>query len=131
VPAYFSQGVITPDRKTATLAFGIRLMPLERQEQVIETMRRELDPPDGVHAELAGLPVLAADANAAVASPWRRALLLAGLIAVALVLLAAFRDRAPRAVPLSRSRSRPAGRRLSSSPRGSRSTRCPSRSARS
>ena len=48
VPAYFSQGVLTADRKTATLAFGIRLMPLERQEEVIETMRRELDPPAGV-----------------------------------------------------------------------------------
>ena len=32
VPAYFSQGVVTPDRKTANLAFGIRLMPLDRQK---------------------------------------------------------------------------------------------------
>ena len=31
VPAYFSQAVITADRSAATLAFGIRLMPLERQ----------------------------------------------------------------------------------------------------
>src|SRR5204863_2259543 len=30
VPPYFSQGVITTDRKVATMAFGIRLMPLER-----------------------------------------------------------------------------------------------------
>jgi len=101
VPAYFSQNVITADRKTATLAFGIRLMPLERQEQVVETMRDELDPPDGVKAELAGLPVLAADANAAVASPWRRALLgFAGLLAVALVLLVAFRDPRRALIPL-------------------------------
>jgi hydrophobe/amphiphile efflux-3 (HAE3) family protein len=101
VPEYFSQNVITADRKTATLAFGIRLMPLERQEQVVDTMRSELDPPAGVKAELAGLPVLAADANAAVASPWRRALLgFAGLLAVALVLLAAFRDRRRALIPL-------------------------------
>ncbi len=101
VPEYFSQNVITEDRKTATLAFGIRLMPLERQEQVVETMRRELDPPEGVKAELAGLPVLAADANAAVASPWRRLLLgVAGLLAVGLVLLAAFRDVRRALIPL-------------------------------
>jgi hydrophobe/amphiphile efflux-3 (HAE3) family protein len=101
VPAYFSQGVITRDRRTATLAFGIRLMPLDRQEQVIDGMRARLHPPAGIDAELAGLPVLAAEANAAVASPWRRlATLLAGLAAVALVLLAAFRAWQRALVPL-------------------------------
>src|SRR5262249_31048879 len=99
VPPYFSQGVITSARRTATLAFGIRLMPLDRQEQAIDAMRSLLHPPPGIDAELAGLPVLAAEANAAVSSPWRRlATLLAGLAAGALVLLAAFRawQRAPR-----------------------------------
>jgi hydrophobe/amphiphile efflux-3 (HAE3) family protein len=101
VPAYFSQGVITADRKTATMAFGIRLMPLKRQEQVLKTMRSELDPPAGVDAQLAGLPVLAADANGAVSSPWRRLLtLVAGLLAVGLVLLAAFRSWRRALVPL-------------------------------
>jgi hydrophobe/amphiphile efflux-3 (HAE3) family protein len=92
VPPYFSQGVITRDRRTATLAFGIRLMPLDRQDEVIKAMRERLHPPAGIDAELAGLPVLAAEANAAVSSPWRRlGTLLAGLAAVALVLLAALR----------------------------------------
>jgi hypothetical protein len=101
VPAYFSQGVITRDRRTATLAFGIRLMPLDRQEQVIDAMRARLHPPAGIDAELAGLPVLAAEANAAVSSPWRRlATLAAGLAAVALVLLAAFRAWRRALVPL-------------------------------
>ena len=36
VPPYFSQGVITRDRHTATLAFGIRLMPLDEQQDVID-----------------------------------------------------------------------------------------------
>ena len=45
--AYFSQSVITPDRRTATLAFGLKLMPLERQYDVLRTMQRELDPPAG------------------------------------------------------------------------------------
>jgi uncharacterized protein len=103
VPAYFSQGVITPDRRTATLAFGIRLMPLDQQERVIAEMRRGLQHrPPGVTAELVGLPVLAADANAQVSSVGRRMLtMLAGLAAVALVLLVAFRgDRRRALVPL-------------------------------
>ena len=44
MPAYFSQGVITRDRTAATLAFGIRLMPLDRQQQVIEAMRSRAAP---------------------------------------------------------------------------------------
>jgi hydrophobe/amphiphile efflux-3 (HAE3) family protein len=93
VPAYFSQSVITADRRTATMAFGIRLMPLERQKHVLDVMRDELKPPKGVDAQLAGLPVLAADANAAVSSPARRLLtLLLSLLAVCAVLLVAFRS---------------------------------------
>jgi len=92
IPAYFSQEVITPDRRVATLAFGIRLMPLSRQQAVIEGMRSLLHPPAGVSAQLVGLPVLAAAADAQVASVARRMLtLLASLLAVGLVLLAAFR----------------------------------------
>jgi hydrophobe/amphiphile efflux-3 (HAE3) family protein len=92
VPPYFSQAVITGDRRTANLAFGIRLMPLERQKEVVDAMRAELDPPKGVRAELAGLPVLAAEANAALASPLRRlGTLAAGLMAVLLALFAVYR----------------------------------------
>ena len=47
VPPYFSQAVITADRRTANLAFGIRLMPLDEQHEVIERMRAALDPPAG------------------------------------------------------------------------------------
>ena len=101
VPPYFSQSVITPDRKTATLSFGIRLMPLERQQEVIDVMRDELDPPKGVDAQLAGLPVLAAEANSAVSSHWRRLLtLVAGLLAVFVVLRVALRDRRRALIPL-------------------------------
>ncbi|HEU4701449.1 MAG TPA: MMPL family transporter [Conexibacter sp.] len=101
VPSYFSQAVLTRQRDAATLAFGIRLMDLEEQQRVIDAMRAELDPPAGVSARLAGTAVIAAQANADLASPWRRLLtLLAGLAVVALVLLAVFR-RAERAlVPL-------------------------------
>ncbi len=99
IPAYFSQEVITPDRRAATLAFGIKLMSLEEQQRVIETMRTGLHPPQGVDAQLVGLPVLAAQANSEVASPWRRfEMLLAGLLAAALVLLVAFRGDVRRAL---------------------------------
>ena len=102
IPPYFSQDVITPDRRVATLAFGIRLMGLDQQQRLIEEMRSSLHPPAGVSASLVGLPVLAAQSGSQVADPWRRLeTLLVGLAAVALVLLAAFRgDRRRALVPL-------------------------------
>ncbi len=64
-------------------------------------MRSQLHPPAGVRAELAGLPVLAASANAALSSPARRLLtLLAALIAVALVLALLLRSAKRTIVPL-------------------------------
>jgi len=102
IPAYFSQGVITPDRRHATLAFGIRVMGLADQQRLIERMSSGLHPPAGVSARLVGLPVLAARSGAQVADPLRRLeTLIAGLIAVGLVLLLAFRgDRRRALVPM-------------------------------
>jgi uncharacterized protein len=101
VPPYFSQAVISPDRRTANLAFGIRLMPLDQQKRVIDDLRGRLKPPPGVTAGLAGLPVLAADANHELSSTGRRALAqLAGVIAVFLVLLLIRRRVRLAAVPL-------------------------------
>jgi uncharacterized protein len=102
IPAYFSEDVITPDKRSATLAFGIRLMGLSQQQQLIEQMRSSLHPPAGVNATLVGLPVLAAASGSQVADPWRRLeTLIVGLAAVALVLLLAFRgDRRRAFAPL-------------------------------
>jgi uncharacterized protein len=102
LPPYFSEDVITPDRHVATLAFGIRLMPLQQQQHVIEQMQSSLRPPPGVSARLVGLSVLAAQAGAQIASPWRRVVtLLVALTVVALILLVAFRgDRRRALVPL-------------------------------
>jgi uncharacterized protein len=102
IPPYFSQDVITSDRRVATLAFGIRLMSLQQQQRVLEAMRARLHPPGGVSAQLVGLPVLAATSASEVSSPLRRALtLLASLAVVALVLLLAFGGDLRRAlVPL-------------------------------
>ncbi|MGH2745799.1 MAG: MMPL family transporter, partial [Thermoleophilaceae bacterium] len=101
VPAYFSQGVIRRDRKVANLAFGIRLQSLESQKRVVDAIKRRIDPPAGVSASVVGLPVLAAEANAKLSSPWRRTIaLLAALGAVFLVLLASRRSGRDAAVPL-------------------------------
>jgi hypothetical protein len=101
VPGYFQRAVLTPDRRYATLAFGIRLMPLAQQRQVIAYLRSQLHPPAGVGASLAGLPVLAADADGSLSSGLRRMLtLVAGLLAVALVLLAVFRNPRRVLIPL-------------------------------
>ncbi len=101
VPTYLTQNVIAPDRKTATLAFGLRLMALNRQFDVLRIMQSELNPPPGVRARLAGLPVLTAAANDRLASPLRRALsLLASLFAVGIVLLLALRSWRRAVVPL-------------------------------
>ncbi|MBV9338780.1 MAG: MMPL family transporter [Solirubrobacterales bacterium] len=92
VPTYFSQAVITRDRREATLTFGIRLTALSRQQRVIDYMRSQLHPPPGTSAELAGLPVLASQADASLSSPGGRLLMLAvGLGAVGLLLLAILR----------------------------------------
>ncbi len=101
VPGYFSDAVITPNRREATLGFGIRLMPLSRQSRVIAYMRSHLHPPPGVTASLAGLPAVAAQANAVLSSTTRRFLtLIAGLMAVGLVLLVVLRRPARALVPM-------------------------------
>jgi uncharacterized protein len=101
VPAYFSQTVLTRDRRAATLAFGIRLMPLGRQQRVIDYIRSNLHPPPGVSATLTGLPVLAAQADRSLSSVGRRyAMLIAGLLAVALVLALVLRSPRRALVPI-------------------------------
>ena len=101
VPGAFARSVVARDRRAATVSFGIRLASLEEQKRIMDRMRERLDPPAGVRAELVGLPVLAAEANAVISSDWRRALsLVLGLLAVFAVLLAALRTVRRAAVPL-------------------------------
>jgi predicted RND superfamily exporter protein len=101
VPPYFASAVLSSDRRAATLAFGIRLMPLDEQQRVVDTLRSELNPPKGVDAQLAGLPVVTAQANAELSSATRRLLtMVLGLLAVAAVLFAVFRSAERALVPL-------------------------------
>ncbi len=101
VPTYFQQGAVTRDRKTANLAFGIRLQSLDKQREVVDEIKDELDPPPGVDAQVVGLPVLVAEANGTLSSPlWRLGTLAAALLAVFLVLWAVRRSRQAAFVPL-------------------------------
>ena len=111
VPPYFSQAVIAstdgsapPD--TAHIAFGIPVMPLDEQKALIDDIRSQLGPdaagggpPPGVEADVAGLPVLAAEANEELSGSryWLPAV---GLAVVALVLLAVYRSVRRALVPL-------------------------------
>jgi uncharacterized protein len=111
VPPYFSQAVLarsggTGPPDTAHIAFGIPVMPLDEQKQLIDDIRTEIDPPGSqsdpparVSAELAGLPVLAAEANEDLSGS-RYWLTAAGLLAVAAVLLAVYRSARRALVPL-------------------------------
>ncbi|MFY9487995.1 MAG: MMPL family transporter [Solirubrobacterales bacterium] len=89
----FSRGVVSPGKRAATLAFGIRQQSLNDQKEVIDSMRDRLDPPPGVTAEVVGLSALAADASGALSNPLRRALISAvALLMLFLVILAVVRS---------------------------------------
>jgi uncharacterized protein len=112
IPAYDLKQVATVDPETglpagtALLGFGIRAQSLEDQQELIDRIRDEIGepgseggPPPGVEVELAGVPVIAAEA-ASDLSASRYLLTLAGLIAVGLVLLAVYRSLPRALVPL-------------------------------
>ena len=112
-------------------------MPFDEQKELIDDIRAQIDPPGteptrrpASSVEVVGLPVLAADANAALDSN-RYLLTGAGLLVRG--------ARPARRLPLARQRAlvplvpivlAPAGRRWCSRPPTSRSTRCRRRSAR-
>lgn len=101
VPPYFSQAILSRAESgdVANVSFLIPVMPLDRQQELIDEIRAEIDPPAGISAEIVGLPVLTADANSELSGS-RYWLTIVGLFAVGLVLLAVYRS-VPRAlVPL-------------------------------
>src|SRR5213079_2394039 len=74
--------------------------------RLIDDIRAEInppgsdqDPPPGVRAQVLGLPVLAADANSSLSGS-RYLVTVAGILAVALVLLASYRSPSRAFVPL-------------------------------
>ena len=108
IPPYFSQAVVTRNQDgtigdTANVAFGIRVQPLDDQQRLIDDIRGQIGafggPPDGTEVQLAGLPVIAAQANEDL-SQSRYWLPLISLAIVALVLAALFRSLRRALVPL-------------------------------
>jgi uncharacterized protein len=85
LPPYFSQNVITRDRRTANIAFRMGAMSPKERREVVESLRAELNPPPGVDADLAGPVVMAATGEDDVATSMWLVTLLA-LVAVALLL---------------------------------------------
>jgi predicted RND superfamily exporter protein len=91
---------------TALMAFGIRAQSLDDQQALIERVRGEIGepgsadgPPAGVNVELTGLPVIAAESASDLSSS-RYWLALAGIILVAMTLLAIYRSLSRALVPL-------------------------------
>ena len=112
LPQYVAQALVTTDPATGKLGntgvitFGIKVMPFDQQKELIDDIRAQVnppgtanDPPPGVSAQVLGLPVLAADANSALSGS-RYLVTIAGLLAVALVLIAAYRSASRALVPL-------------------------------
>lgn len=90
----------------ALMSFGIRAQSLEDQQRLIERVRAEIGspgakegPPPGVHVELAGLPVVAAQSASDLARG-RYWLTLAGLALVAAALLLVYRSWRRALLPL-------------------------------
>jgi len=90
----------------ALLSFGIRAQSLEDQQALIDRVRSEIGtpgtpsgPPAGVQVQLAGLPVIAAESASDLGAS-RYWLTLAGLLLVALALLAVYRSVSRALVPL-------------------------------
>jgi uncharacterized protein len=112
LPQYVAQALVTTDPdtgkpgNTGVITFGIKVMPFDQQKELIDDIRAQVDPPGtdddpppGVSAQVLGLPVLAADANSALSGS-RYLVTVAGLLAVALVLVAAYRSASRALVPL-------------------------------
>ncbi|HKI67635.1 MAG TPA: MMPL family transporter [Solirubrobacterales bacterium] len=112
IPAYDLRQVATVDPKTglpagtALVGFGIRAQSLDSQQELIERIRGAVGepgtkggPPPGVEVELAGLPVIAAQAASDLDSS-RYLLTGVGLLAVALVLLLVYRSWTRALIPL-------------------------------
>jgi uncharacterized protein len=84
----------------ALIGFGIKSQTLAEQEALLKCVRAQIgDPPPGVEVSLTGLPVIATEAGSELSSS-RYWLALAGLGAVALVLLVLLRSFRRALIPL-------------------------------
>lgn len=91
LPDYLSRSVLRPDGKEAVLSFGIGLGDVAQQAKLLKQVQAALPrPPAGIHAELAGLPVVTARGYE-LAFGDRYVAGLAGVVGATLVLLVGLR----------------------------------------
>jgi predicted RND superfamily exporter protein len=112
LPPYIAQAMVNTNPatgrtgNTGVITFGIKVMPFDQQKALIDDIRAQVNPPGtnqgpppGVQTQVLGLPVLAADANSSLSGS-RYLVTIAGIVAVALVLLAVYRSASRALVPL-------------------------------
>lgn len=93
LPDYLTSAVINPDRTELVMIFGIGLQDLEQQRALLNGVRSVLpSPPDGLRAEVVGLPV-AAVRGLDLVSDGRVLMNMAGIAIAGLVLLIGLRNR--------------------------------------
>lgn len=87
LPPSFTQGILSPDHRSTIMSFGLRTMSEGKQNAVVRDLGRQLDPPAGVTAALAGRPALTESTDGNLKASGRVVTLVA-LAAAFLVLLA-------------------------------------------
>jgi predicted RND superfamily exporter protein len=93
LPHYLRSSVIRDDRREAVLSFGIELGDVGAQQELLTELRAAIPPPpDGMTADLAGLPVVTSRSYSLV-SGGRYVDGLAGIVAAGLVLLIGLRRK--------------------------------------
>lgn len=93
LPPYLTSAVVRPDHQVALMTFGVELRDLEEQRAVFADVRKALPaPPDGLEAELVGLPVAAVH-GLDVVSGGRSLINMVGILAAGLVLVVGLQRR--------------------------------------
>jgi predicted RND superfamily exporter protein len=103
LPQSVRDGLITPNRRAATIDFGIELVPVKELTDLIDQMqgdlKYELQPPPGVTAVPAGTVTLNGRA-VTVLTANRELITLVGVLAVTLGLLAVYRNPLRALIPV-------------------------------
>jgi predicted RND superfamily exporter protein len=100
IPRYFLDAVLSRDRRTAELSFGVPLIPVEDQARLLRRIDGVLaGAPEGVSATPAGLAAAAAESTDSLKAGRPRTLLLAAAV-IALILLLVTRRPARVLIPL-------------------------------
>lgn len=94
LPSYLTEAVVRADRRQSAMVFGLRLQSLDDQARLLDAVRALLPPvPEGMQADVVGLPVLAAEGYQAVSQGrYLSNVLGLGLVFVILAVMLSRRD---------------------------------------